>query len=77
MFGLIILFIVSLASGIFMCTRVYLLIVQRELNVKGAVYSLASTPFRYSSTLFFAATGTIMALCVALLIGVGLTVGWG
>ena len=76
MFGLIGLFLVSVAGSIFMCTRIYLLIVQRELNVKGAVYSLALTPFRYWSTLFFAVSGTVMALCFALLVGVGLTVGW-
>jgi hypothetical protein len=76
MIALIGLFIVSLASGIFLCTRVYLLIVRRELNVKGAVYSLATTPFRYWSTLFFAVSGTAITACLALVTGVGLTVGW-
>ena len=74
MLSAIVLLVVSLGAGAFMCSRVYLLVVRRELNVKGAVYSLAETPFRYWTTLIFAVAGTIMTLGFAILAGVGLTV---
>jgi hypothetical protein len=75
MLGGIALLIVSGAVGAFMITRVYLLIFRGELNVRGAVYSRASTPIQYWMTLVMALAGVVFTVGIAFIMAVGLTGG--
>lgn len=72
MFTAIALLIVCAATGAFMCTRVYMLLVRGELNVKGALYSREATPVQYWLVFAMAIIGTTFALLMAVVIGVGL-----
>lgn len=75
MFGAVALLILAAAVGAFMVTRVYLLIFRGELNVKGIVYSRASTPIQYWITTIMAIAGMTLTLGVALLMAWGLSQG--
>ena len=59
-----------------MTTRVYLLVVRGELNVKGWIYSRTSTPIHYWITLLMAIIGTTLTLGIALILAFGFLQGW-
>ena len=67
---------VFLVVGWFMATRIYLLINRKELNVRGAVYSKASTPVRYAITLACAVLGTLFCFGMATVMCMGIIQGW-
>ena len=73
--GVMLLFIVSVAVGLFLGTRLFLLVTRGELNVKGAVYSKASTPILYWITFACAFVGMTMMIGIALVMGIGLLKG--
>ena len=72
MIATVLLFIVSLSAGLFLCTRLYLLAARGQLNVKGAVYSRASTPVLYWVTFACAFAGTILTLGIVVTMAIGL-----
>jgi uncharacterized membrane protein len=59
--------IIFMAVGCFMASRVYLLLSQGELNVKGVRYSRRGTPTQYWVMFIMAVLGTVFAFAIAAL----------
>lgn len=72
MIAAVLLFIVALAAGLFLLTRLYLLVARGQLNVKGAVYSRTSTPVLYWISFVCAVAGTILTVGIAVAMAIGL-----
>ena len=76
MLGNLLFLLVMTACGLFMASRVYLLVSRKKLNVEGVVYSWTETPFQYCLTLIFAVLGTAFTLGLALLAVRAIVEGW-
>jgi hypothetical protein len=62
--------------AVFLATRLYLLIVKGELQVRGVLYSRRRTPIWYWIIMFNASFGMMMAAVMAFAMAYFLAVGW-
>jgi hypothetical protein len=64
MFGTLLFTLVGLSLAGFMVNRLYVGIRERQLDVKGIIYSRSATPIRYWITMSLAAYGLFCGLII-------------